>query len=176
MSASFRTSSCSDTMRSRDAARVSGDAFRRAMAQVPTSVTVVTTRTVDGHDVGMTVNSFTSVSLDPPLVLWAVRLNSYSYNAFREASRFAVSVLSENQGDVAMQFSRSRSDKFAGVAIRKGVGNVPLIADSVASFECLATGMHLAGDHAIFIGLVQHCEASEACRPLVFHRGLPSPA
>jgi 3-hydroxy-9,10-secoandrosta-1,3,5(10)-triene-9,17-dione monooxygenase reductase component len=152
-------------------ASVGSDSFRRAMSALGTGVTVVTTRAADGTPVGMTANSFNSVSLDPPLVLWSVRLASHSFPAFRESPRFAVGVLRESQQALAQQFARPSPDKFDGVELHDGLGGVPLIAGCAAYFECAVTAVHVAGDHAIFIGRVERCDEDDTAAPLIFHRG-----
>lgn len=144
--------------------------FRRALGTFATGVTVITTSRSGGEPVGLTANSFSSVSLDPPLVLWSLSLRSPSLRAFEEASHFAVNVLAEDQVHVSKRFSTPLPDKFEGVAWRRGVANLPLIDGTLARLECANAARHISGDHVIFIGQVERF-AYEAKQPLVFCHG-----
>lgn len=157
-----------------------GRDFRNALGCFGTGVTVITAATMDGRRAGLTCNSFASVSLNPPLVLWSLVVHSPSLGMFQEASHFAVNVLSASQADLAMRFARPSDDKFAGVAWRPGLGSAPVLADTVASFECRNAYRYYGGDHVIFLG---HVEAYGYNRsePLLFSRGTfgsfaPAPA
>lgn len=146
--------------------------FRRALGNFPTGVAIITTRGTDGVPVGFTCNSFSSVSLDPPLVLWSLRTSSKSLAAFREASAFAINVLAEDQSKLSARFaSSSILDKFEDVAHSAGFCGVPLINDCVARFHCSTFSEHEAGDHVIFIGKVEHFEHGREEDPLVFYKG-----
>ncbi|HSK14562.1 MAG TPA: styrene monooxygenase/indole monooxygenase family protein [Gaiellaceae bacterium] len=146
-------------------------ALRRALGQYATGVTVVTTRGPDGRRVGLTANSFTSVSLDPPLVLFCVDRSAPSLPAFHECMHFAVHVLAADQHHLSRQFSTPSEDKFAGVEVEEGPGGVPLLAGVLARFVCRHTADHEAGDHLIVVGEVEGYEAFDG-EPLVFHSGL----
>ena len=144
--------------------------FRDALAQFATGVTVICAPGPQGRFVGFTANSFNSVSLDPPLVVWSLssRANDLAY--FQRAERYAINVLSHDQVELARRFSRPHVDRFDGVAYRLGTAGVPLIEGCVASFECRHHGQHVAGDHVLFIGEVETCVRSKG-RGLVFHHG-----
>ena len=144
--------------------------FRDALAQFATGVTVVCTRAPDGRYVGFTANSFNSVSLTPPLVLWSLSRRSASLPAFEAAQGYAINVLSAQQVDLARRFSRPHADRFAGVAHRLGWSEAPLIDGCIAWLECRHYVLHRAGDHVLFIGEVVTVERSHG-PGLVFHHG-----
>jgi flavin reductase (DIM6/NTAB) family NADH-FMN oxidoreductase RutF len=143
--------------------------LRRALGQYATGVTVVTTQDDEGRRWGMTANSFTSVSLNPPIVLWAAAKSSPSFPAFETASRFAVNVLASDQHHLSRQFSASGTDKFEGVAVSEENG-LPVLEGTVAHFACRATQRIDAGDHVVFLAEVESYDAPGG-EPLVFHSG-----
>ena len=144
--------------------------LRRALGQYATGVTVVTT-VHDGERFGMTANSFTSVSLNPPLVLWAAARSSPSLAAFEAADRFAVNVLAADQHHLSRQFATSGTDKFDGVALLDGdPAGLPLLDGTVAHFGCRRTQRVDAGDHVVFLGEIESYDAPGG-EPLVFHSG-----
>ena len=143
--------------------------FRDALAQFATGVTVICTRDAAGHLVGFTANSFNSVSLDPPLIVWSLADTGSNLAAFRSAPRYAVNVLAHDQVELARRFSRPHADRFAGVPYRVGAAGAPLIEGCVAWFECRHHARHRAGDHVLFIGEVETCERRSA-PALVFHQ------
>lgn len=118
----------------------------------------------------MTANSFASVSLDPALVLWCPSKNAPSVKDFKEASHFAVNVLSSHQHAISRQFATPLADKFAGLDVIEGRMGLPLIPETVCVFECRTIATHDAGDHLIFVGEIEHFEAAGG-EPLVFHAG-----
>ena len=142
--------------------------LRRALGQYATGVTVVTTVDDSGEPYAMTANSFTSVSLNPPLVAWAAARSSACLPAFEAASHFAVNVLASDQHHLSRQFSTTGAEKFEGVRLRSGP--LPLLADTVASFVCRKTQRVDAGDHVLFLGEVESYDAPGG-EPLVFHSG-----
>jgi flavin reductase (DIM6/NTAB) family NADH-FMN oxidoreductase RutF len=144
--------------------------FRDALAQFATGVTIVCTRTASGRYIGFTVNSFSSVSLDPPLILWTIARASSSLTAFETAERYAVNVLAADQAELARRFSRPHADRFAGVTHRLGWSDAPLIEGCVAWLECRHHARHVAGDHILFIGEVVTVEHARGVG-LVFHQG-----
>jgi len=144
--------------------------LRRALGLFATGVTVVTTRAEDGRRIGVTANSFTSLSLDPPLILWCLDRAAQSLRAFETSGRFAVNVLSAGQHYLSRQFATPADDKFAGVTCEEGPGGVPLLTGVVARFLCRNVRRVEAGDHVIMIGEVERFETFEA-EPLVFHSG-----
>jgi flavin reductase (DIM6/NTAB) family NADH-FMN oxidoreductase RutF len=146
--------------------------LRRALGQYATGVTVVTTTDPGGRPFGMTANSFTSVSLTPPLVLWAAAKSSPSLAAFETNPRFAVNVLASDQHHLSRQFATTGAEKFEGV--RLGDGDLPLLEGTVAHFVCRrrpgSEGRMDAGDHVLFIGEIESYDAPGG-EPLVFHSG-----
>lgn len=144
--------------------------FRDGLGCYPTGVTVVTTRDATGEARGFTANSFTSVSLDPPLVLVCLAKTAHSHTVFSEAPSFAIHVLSEAQKEVSSLFASKASDKFERCQWTAGLGGVPLIQGSLAVFECTAHQYVDAGDHTILIGRVVNLEHN-AGRPLGYCRG-----
>ena len=145
--------------------------LRATLGLFVTGVTIITCRDRDGAPVGITANSFNSVSLDPPLVLWSVGNNASSMEAFLHASHFAVHILSERQTDLANRFARSGTDKFEGLSFNEGLGRVPLLPDYAARLECTSYANHAGGDHQIFIAEVSRLVSVPEARPLVFHGG-----
>ena len=146
--------------------------LRRALGQYATGVTVVTTTDPAGQPFGMTANSFTSVSLDPPLVLWAAAKSSPSLAAFETNPRFAVNVLASDQHHLSRQFATTGAEKFEGVRLRDG--DLPILDGTVAHFVCRRRpgpeGRIEAGDHVLFMGEIESYEAPGG-EPLVFHSG-----
>ena len=144
--------------------------FRRALGQFATGVTVVTTRAKDGRPVGLTVNSFSSLSLEPPLVLWSLARNAHCREDFTHTSHFGVNVLAANQHHLSQQFAQTIPDKFAGVDCTDGTAGVPLLKGAVAHFLCRNVKQYDGGDHVIFIGEVEDYKRF-AGEPLVFCAG-----
>lgn len=144
--------------------------FRNALGQFPTGVAIITTLSPEGEPIGVTVNSFSSVSLDPPMILWSLDKKAYSLAAFAAAKRFAVHVLAEHQESLSNRFARPSGEKFAHLEVLAGLGGVPLLPDCLTIFECTAEHCYEGGDHLIFVGQVERFEVSEQ-PPLVFHRG-----
>jgi flavin reductase (DIM6/NTAB) family NADH-FMN oxidoreductase RutF/DNA-binding MarR family transcriptional regulator len=128
-------------------------AFRRCLGQFSTGVTVMTT-ICGGKPVGITVNSFASLSLEPPLILWSIATTSRSFSAFEQSTHFAVNVLAVEQVDLSQRFASSAEDRFEGVAWSAGAGGAPILADILASLECETDAVREGGDHAILIGRV----------------------
>jgi flavin reductase (DIM6/NTAB) family NADH-FMN oxidoreductase RutF len=146
------------------------DYFRAALAQFATGITVVTTRTADGVLHGLTVNSFNSVSLDPPLVLWSLATRARSMSAFASASHYIVNVLASHQLELALRFSRPVQDRFEALQFSNSQRGLPILPDVVAWFECRSRSRYLEGDHVIFVGEVERCHANPS-KPLGFHGG-----
>jgi len=144
--------------------------FRKALGQFATGVTVVSTRAKDGRRIGITVNSFSSVSLDPPLVLWSLSRQTPSFADFIGASRFAINVLAASQHHLSRQFSTPLRDKFEGVDCLQDVAGCPLLKGATAHFVCRNVRQFEGGDHVIFLGEVEEYEWNEG-EPLVFHSG-----
>lgn len=144
--------------------------FRGALGQFATGVTVVTTLGVDGRKVGMTANSFTSVSMEPPLVLWCPSKRAPSLVDFEDATHFAINILASDQHVLSRQFATPATDKFAGAETTEGIAGIPLLDGAVATFQCRTVSRHDAGDHVIYVGEVERYENAGG-EPLLFHSG-----
>ena len=127
--------------------------FRSAMGQFPTGVAVISTLDGDGRPYGITVSSFASLSLEPPLVQWSLRRIAFSYPLFRDARHFAVNVLSDDQEAESRRFCASE-DRFAGAACEEGLFGLPLLQGALAWIECERVNEYAGGDHAVFVGHV----------------------
>lgn len=145
-------------------------ALRAALGRFATGVTIVSCVDDNGAFVGLTANSFNSLSLDPPLVLWSLRDTSPSLPAFVKARRFAVNVLAEAQVDLSRRFAARVEDKFADGAWSLGEHGTPVLAGCVAAFECETVSHQVAGDHRLFVGRVL-AFAETTLPPLVFQGG-----
>lgn len=124
----------------------------------------------DGKPYGITCNSFASVSLNPPLVLWSLRIYSSSLTVFQNASHFAVHILGTSQQGLANKFAKSSEDKFAGIDWTRGLGDAPVLTENVANFQCRSVNRYYGGDHVIFLGAVE-AYAYNTGEPLLFARG-----
>lgn len=156
------------------AAVVPGDdvrRFRNALGWFTTGVAVVTTRVGAGAPIGITVNSFSSVSLDPPLVLWCLDKKSDTLEAFEAATHFTVNVLREEHQEISSRLSRKGDHSLAGLAVVDRESGCPALEQALAHFECEVEARHDAGDHVIMIGRVLNFDYAEDGRPLLYHRG-----
>lgn len=144
--------------------------FRQALGMFATGVTIVTTRAGDGTPVGVTANSFNSVSLTPPLVLWSLAKNARSLSAFTEGEYWNVHILSHEQEALSNLFARAGEDKFAQQALEQGVSPAPLLAGCSARFQCRTMFQYEGGDHIIFVGEVMSYDRSER-PPLLYVTG-----
>jgi flavin reductase (DIM6/NTAB) family NADH-FMN oxidoreductase RutF len=144
--------------------------LRDALGAFVTGVTVVTTRDKDGIAYGVTANSFSSVSLEPPLILWSLSLTSRSCCAFRDTDHFTVNILAEDQVDISNHFAKSQVDKFNGIAHRSGLGKVPVVDGAAAYLECVKVESLLVGDHMLYIGRVERIGKSSR-KSLAFSGG-----
>lgn len=144
--------------------------FRRALGMFATGVTIVTTNAVDGAPIGITANSFNSVSLDPPMVLWSLANNARSLGAFSEAEHWNVHILSNEQEALSNQFARAGEDKFAGLALDTQASSAPLMTGCSARFQCKTAFKYEGGDHTIFVGEVLQYDSS-ALPPLLYVTG-----
>lgn len=145
-------------------------AFRNVMSRFPTGITVVTGMR-DGTPIGMAANSFTSVSLDPPLVLFCAAHTSSTWPEIEETGAFAVNVLPEGSTELAQRFAQKGADRFAGVAYRNGSTGSPIMERALASIDCRIEEAHEAGDHVIVIGAVIDVQQRCTGDPLIFYRG-----
>lgn len=153
-----------------DSSQIDPRDFRNALGTYGTGVTIITATAADGKPHGITCNSFASVSLNPPLVLWSLGVYSSSLPVFQNASHFTVHVLGTLQQALANKFAKSSEDKFAGVDWTPGLGNAPVLAESVANFQCRSVNRYYGGDHVIFLGAVE-AYAYNTSEPLLFARG-----
>jgi len=149
---------------------ISPEIFRDALGNFATGVTIVTARGINGAPVGMTANSFASVSLDPPLVLWSVDRSAPEAGDFMASSHYAVHVLRQDQQQLANTFSDDSIDKFANLSIECGIEDLPLLNDYAARLQCKIVNRHEEGDHVILIGQVMDVRVDSA-DPLVFFGG-----
>jgi flavin reductase (DIM6/NTAB) family NADH-FMN oxidoreductase RutF len=145
-------------------------AFRQALGRFPTGVCVLTS-VVDGVPLGMTINSFNSLSLDPPLVLFAIDERSASLSAWSKAEGYALNVLSEGQKETSERFALQRSKKWEGTRYVSGLFGAPVLSGIAALFECASARMFRAGDHVLFFGAVKRFRVFADRQPLVFHGG-----
>lgn len=144
--------------------------FRRALGAFTTGVTVVTTYSKTHKDIGLTANSFNSVSLNPPMVLWSLAKSSLSLEAFKSCEYFAIHVLSDDQEALSNRFSQRGVEKFSELEMERGPGNIPLLTGCAARFICKATYQYEGGDHIIFVGEVSVFNHWQKL-PLLFHGG-----
>ena len=136
-----------------------------------TGVTIVTARGVDGTPVGLTANSFNSVSMTPPLVLWSLARSAGSMPSFERGSHYAINILGADQHALAQRFASKSADRFKDVAFRAGAGGAPILAGAAAVFECFNRSRYEEGDHVIFVGEVERCEWRPGAQPLIYHGG-----
>lgn len=144
--------------------------FRNALGLFATGVTIVTTRTSAGEPIGLTANSFSSVSLSPPLVLWSLSLRSPNLPNFLQATHFAINVLAHDQIALSQRFAKPMPRKFDNVVHSIGAHGMPLLDGAAAQFECRTEARHYSGDHVIFIGHVLHYRYADLS-PLGYCRG-----
>ncbi len=144
--------------------------FRSVLGRFASGVTVVTARDADGMDHGMTVSAFSSVSLDPPLVLVCVEHDATMYPVLQAVSSFAVNILSADQEHISRAFSERETDRFDGIGFTRGLTGAPLLDDALALLECTMQDRHAGGDHTIFVGRVAAARALQG-RPLLYYRG-----
>lgn len=149
----------------------SAQALRSALGLFATGVTIVTTRAPDGSAIGLTANSFNSVSLHPPLVLWSLSLKAASLAAFANAKHYAIHVLAVEQQAVAERFASRVVDRFDGMSTGQGLGGVPILPGCAAVFECASRSQYPEGDHVILVGEVLACHSDASRSPLLFHGG-----
>jgi flavin reductase (DIM6/NTAB) family NADH-FMN oxidoreductase RutF len=149
----------------------SSQEFRAALGMFATGVTIVTARTSDGVVIGLTANSFNSVSLDPPLVLWSLAQAAGSLPVFRAGSHYAINILAKDQRLLAERFATRGADRWAGVQFADGMGGAPLLEGAAATFECFNRSRYEEGDHVIFVGEVERCSWRSGASPLLFHGG-----
>ncbi|MGF6599456.1 flavin reductase (DIM6/NTAB) family NADH-FMN oxidoreductase RutF [Paraburkholderia sp. GAS448] len=149
-------------------------AFKLALSQFATGVTVITTRAASGQLIGITASSFNSVSLAPPLVLWSLATRSASMPVFQANSHYVVNVLATSQLELCKRFATVKGDRFEGVSHAAGDSGMPVLDGALAWFECHNRSRYEEGDHVIFVGEVERCGVHEQAgetAPLVFQNG-----
>lgn len=146
-------------------------AYRAALGSFATGITVVTVRGTDGIVLGMTVNSFSSVSLDPPLVLWCLDKTAALFPVIEKCDAFCVSVLSEEQEDISNRFAVAHQHDAAGLALAEGISGVPYLSESPTNFQCSLYAKHDAGDHLIIVGRVEAFGVVSDAKPLLYYKG-----
>lgn len=135
--------------------------YRHALGRFPTGVAFVSARAPDGEAAGLLINSFTSVSLSPPMVLWCLGLAASSRPVFARAPTFAVSILAEDQRQLLANLSRPLAQRLSGVPVRDGLGGAPVLRNAAAVFECAVATVTRAGDHEVYLGQVAHFERGD---------------
>jgi len=145
--------------------------LRDALGLFVTGVTIITARTNDGTQTGVTANSFNSVSMSPPLIVWSLGRASRSIDAFLNAENFCVHILREDQEGLAQTFATSGIDKFKDLDLETGIGRVPMLKECAARLECRTFSHHDGGDHIVFLGEVLQIKSDAESRPLLFHGG-----
>ena len=155
-------------------ARIEPQDLRRTLGCFPTGVAIVTARGRDDAPIGLTISSFNSVSMDPPLILWSLALKSINLEDFRAARHFAINILAAEQAELPRIFSSPVDERFDAVSWRDGAGRAPVIDGSAAVLECRSYNRCDGGDHEIFLGEVLKHTASDRV-PLVFGKGRLGP-
>ncbi|WP_022728505.1 flavin reductase family protein [Fodinicurvata sediminis] len=146
--------------------------LRAALGSYATGVCIVTTTTEEGAPIGLTVNSFNSVSLEPPLVLFSLALRAMSLPVFQQAEHFAINLLSREQAALSQRFAKPLADRWAGVTYRTGRDSgCPLLPGSLAVFECTRHAVHEGGDHIIIVGEVRRLHWAGNAEPLIYLHG-----
>jgi len=146
------------------------DAFRAVLGRFASGVTVVTSVDQNGNDEGMTVSSFCSLSLDPPMVLFCVDRTASMFESLAASRGFIVNILSESQEPLARRFSGPDANRFDGIGYQRGAGGAVILDDVLGYLECRRVGSHQGGDHRIYIGEVEAAHSNEG-RPLLYYRG-----
>lgn len=146
-------------------------AYRNALGSFPTGVVVVTAQSADRQPMGITVNSFASVSLEPPLVLWCVDRRSARFHTFAAATGFTISVLGATHQGVSARLAKPGAHRLDGIALKPTKIGAPALAEALAIFECTREAIYPGGDHQILVGRVQRFMAQRQSVPLVFFRG-----
>jgi flavin reductase (DIM6/NTAB) family NADH-FMN oxidoreductase RutF len=146
------------------------DSFRAVLGRFASGVTVVTALDRSGHDQGMTVSAFCSLSLDPPLILFCVDHTASMYESLKTVPGFIVNILSENQEPLARRFSGPDPNRFDGIGFARGVSGMAILDDVLGYLECKRVAVHPGGDHSIYVGEVEVARSKEG-RPLLYYRG-----
>lgn len=144
--------------------------FRRSLGLFASGITVVTTRDADGKLHGITVSAFCSVSLNPPLILICIDVNTGSHRALTQTDSFVVNLLREDQQHLSDRFASFSPDRFETVKYHDGIDNLPVLEDALANLECRKVNSHLNGDHTIFVGQIERATINDG-EPLVYFQG-----
>ena len=144
--------------------------LRRCLGSFVTGVTVITALDAHGQPEGITANSFSSLSLDPPLIVWSLRLNARSFLTYQHAQHFAVNILAQDQVPISNRFASSGVNRFEGIDYQAGLGGVPLIAGCASYLECSLQATHPGGDHLLFVGRVERISTHDS-KPLAYGNG-----
>ena len=145
--------------------------FRLCLGMFATGVTIVTARTPAGELVGLTANSFNSVSLNPPLVLWSLSRAASAMSTLSASTHYAINILAADQKELAIRFAGKREDRWTNVQFTQGASGAPLLSGATATFECFNRSRYEEGDHVIFVGEVERCSHQTGAAPLLFHGG-----
>ena len=145
--------------------------FRTALSRFASGVTVVTTADADARPLGLTVSAFSSLSLEPPLVLVCIDRDAYIHAALQTSGVFVVNILTTEQEHLSRLFASREPDKFTGVGYTAGNTGAPMLADALAALECRIKAVYEGGDHTIFVGEVEHTHVREDAHPLLYYRG-----
>lgn len=148
-----------------------GGAFRNVLGMFPTGVCVLTARTPEGEDLGLTISSFNSLSIDPPLVLFSISRKAHSLPKWAQCDEFVINVLSSGQSGLSEKFAKALSDKWQGVGFARGASGAPVLQDAAATLQCRQHALHDGGDHLLFLARVMRFELDPASAPLVFCMG-----
>jgi flavin reductase (DIM6/NTAB) family NADH-FMN oxidoreductase RutF len=154
-----------------EASAFSTQEFRRALGTFATGLAIITTTDSQGKPVGLTANSFNSVSLSPPLVLWSLAKTASSMKAFMQSTHYAIHILTSEQKHLAERFASKELDRFEQTLVAQNAHGIPILTDALAVFECINRSQHEEGDHVIFVGEVKNCQYNEGRQPLVYHGG-----
>ena len=149
---------------------ISTEQFRQALGNFATGVTIITARDASNDPIGITVNSFASLSLEPPLILWGIDFAAEEFDAFISASHFAVHILQHDQQQLADKFSDCEASKFANLTVENGLADLPLLSECPVLLQCEVANRHEEGDHTIVIGKVMGVSI-RSTNPLVFFNG-----
>ena len=149
---------------------INPDEFRHALGRFASGVTVVTSKDADGNLHGITVSAFCSVSLEPPLILVCIAVNTGSHHALTETDSFVVNILREDQQHISDRFASFLHSKFETVKYHSGIDGLPVLADTLANLECRLVNSHDNGDHTIFVGQIEQATINEG-KPLVYFHG-----
>jgi len=145
-------------------------AFKQAMSRFPSGVVIVTTINPDGKKYGFTASAFSSLSLDPPLILVCLANSADCYNSFVTSDKFAVNVIGHQQHELAFKFATKGIEKFDGDEFKDGDSGLPIISNCIISLECITKHTYPGGDHEILVGEVQHAKVNEG-NPTIWYEG-----